>query len=88
MVMTEYTHKLESHDDIGYNKFFDQFRKEYDDNYDLMTSSQCIEFINHKLTEYNTGCRLSETVNDNGQIDVCLTFDNEKYFNLFLLKWA
>lgn len=83
MVM-KYIHKLESHKDIGYSNFFDQFRQEYDEVYDSMNDDEALEFINNKLKHYNCHAVIRE---DNYK-ECSIIFESESYFTAFLLKYG
>ena len=76
-----YRYRLKSHSDIGYNKFFDQFRSEYDDVFMNGTHVQRREMIDRYLGEYS--CRVDWEL-DNGT----LIFESEAHFTWFLLRWS
>jgi len=78
----KYTHILKSHYDIGYNNFFNQFRDEYEFYYDMPESIR-INFINSMFYLYNCHAVLWTYNNETG-----ITFDSEKYFNAFVLKYS
>ena len=76
-----YRYRLKSHSDIGYNKFFDQFRAEYDEVFMNGTMDQWREMIDRYLGEYR--CRV-DWVADDGT----LIFERECDFTWFVLRWS
>ena len=79
----KHTHILHSHNDIGYNKFFDQFREEYNSVYLDMSEWDRINFINDMFIKYKCNAQLWVSGRVSG-----ITFDSEQYFHMFVLRWS
>lgn len=75
-----YRYQLKSHSDIGYNKFFDQFRSEYDEVFHG-DHAQRREMIDRYLGEYR--CRVDWELDDG-----TLIFERECDFTWFVLRWS
>lgn len=77
-----YIYRLTSHTDIGYNKFFDTFREEYDELwYSSDEENVLYEFINTKLIKYNA--RVGGSDYPLGT----LIFDSDVDFTFFIMRW-
>lgn len=74
-----YRYRLKSHYDIGYNKFFDQFRDEYKE---VLGDEKSIgELVDRYLGEYR--CRVDWENNDG-----TLIFESEAHYHWFVLRWS
>jgi len=73
-----YSYRLKSHADIGYDKFFDTFREEYNAR---SRSTKAYDFVDSKLSQYNA--RLDRKLNDG-----TLIFNTEADFLMFAVRWS
>ena len=76
-----YSYRLKSHFDIGYNKFFDTFREEYDVLWYSGDNKVLLDFIDLHLNKYNA--RVDRKLNDG-----TLIFDNDADFTWFVVRWS
>lgn len=76
-----YSYRLKSHTDIGYDKFFDTFREEYEVLWHSGDEKVILDFINKKLSKYNA--RVDRKLNDG-----TLIFDSDADFTWFVLRWS
>lgn len=77
-----YTYILQSHHDIGYSNFFDQFREDYGHILDEPDEYR-LQYINDQFKKYNCHAMLWSFDKETG-----ITFESEKHFHAFVLRYG